>query len=267
MSNESSKTLENQNQEPKSEISEDTLTEVREMFSALVKLAANADQSIQFPTPEEIVSTNHYIILADDQLQEKYRSLCSLDTAESVGGFLDTQTGDVYIAKSHKDNPHVILHESVHRSQWLFTNHQGKNLVTSFTGQLAKQYGFELQNQGVIDLNKGYLSCIADKKERSELLSFFNPILVKQSSEVLEGLTEYATQAGLATAAKENANDIWVAYLLKVLKVDKLQRLLMQGERLTQSQAQESILAAALTGEISKLLPYYGGSFLQIPSH
>lgn len=96
-------------------------------------------------------------------------------------------------------------------------------------------------------------------EEREYLIQFFTETLKEETPKVTEGLTEWTTQRANNTATKEDAfvkmAEEDVVYKDEVKYISEVRLKLKEKEGLSDDQADAKIITAALTGDISELLP------------
>lgn len=171
-------------------------------------------------------------------------------------------TGQVFVPEEQAGSVHDILHESVHRAVWLKDKELGLNTkTTNIAKQLAESLGVTISVDGRVDPESEYIkqSLRADEK-KEDLVQLLTETLREGTSAVTEGLTEWTTQQAVGIAAaqgvviemasKDNAFEDEVRY------IDECRSKFQKAEGLTDDRVDAKIIEAALSGDISELLPY-----------
>lgn len=172
------------------------------------------------------------------------------------------RTGEVFVPEEQAGSVHDVFHESIHRATWLRDRQlELETNITDIARQLASLYSITITADGRVDPNSEYIKQYAQTDgERKNFIQFFTETLKEQTQRVTEGLTEWTTRKanGMAIgegtsvkiAEEDNAYEDEVQYMTKVRTE------LKEKKGLTDEQTDTEIITAALTGDISELLPY-----------
>lgn len=172
------------------------------------------------------------------------------------------KTGQVFVPEEQAGSIHDIFHESIHRAAWLRDRQQGLNTnTTDIVRKLASRYGITITEDGRVDPNSEYIKQYAKTDEEiKNLIEFFTETLKGETPRVTEGITEWTTRRA-RDIAREKGITIEMAeedmvYDDEVQYVNEIRTRLIEKEGLTDKVADAKLIAAALSGNISELVPY-----------
>lgn len=172
------------------------------------------------------------------------------------------KTGQVFVPEEQAGSVHDVFHESIHRAAWLKDRELGLNTnTTNIVRQLASRFGVTISADGKIDPNSEYIKQYSQTdKERENLIQFFTETLKEETPRVTNGLTEWTTQRANNTATKKEAivkmAEEDIVYEDEVRYISEVRLKLKEKNGLTDDQVDAKVIEAALTGDVSELLPF-----------
>lgn len=225
-----------------------------------VKGGIDPSELTHIPT---VFDPNGHILLPPVEIMRKeiIKAHGDSDTARRTRALMIRSTGQVFVPEEQAGSVHDIVHESIHRAEWLRNQETGGHATTGglMLRQLADRMRVTITPKGTVDVHSEYIQEYADTdEERANLVKFFTESLREQRHQVGEGLTEWTTQKAATlnlvpaeTRFKEEDN----SYTDEVAQIQELKfKMIASGAEENQADAQ--LIAAALSGDISKLVNY-----------
>lgn len=219
------------------------------MLDALVEFAVSrgADRS-KFEHIKDVPNPDHYFCIPNDKMPPGVRAL--------------TINRDVFVREDQVDNPHILLHESVHRAKDLKT---GDRLIYQET--IAGLYGFTFRKDsagkiiGLEPIDKSALQNVPEA-DRPDYLEEWKQRINSIAAIFIEGLTEWVVLRanGLTTKDGEiialTTDEIYQAFDMQ--SIDGIR----DFSGLTKEEFEALAIETALTGNISDMIPKLGDSII-----
>lgn len=247
------------------EVFKRTLETTRQTMDGLVGFATqNGISPIKFSHIPRVFGADGHILLPpiETMRRELANAYGESDRTSRTRALTARKTGEVFVPEEQAGSIHDVLHESIHRAAWLRDRELGLNTnTTNIANQLAGGFGVSIDASGGIDPQSEYIQRFAETDEdRAHLIKYFTETLRTYTPRVTEGLVEWVTQradsiaknSGIVTDMHEDDN----AYDYEIQKLNKVRTKFMEEEKLTQDQVDAKLITAALTGDISELIPY-----------
>lgn len=247
------------------EVFERTLETTRQVMDGLVGFATqNGINPIRFSHIPKVFGGEGHILLPPIAVmrRELANAHGESDLNSRTRALTARKTGEVFVPEEQAGSLHDVLHESIHRAAWLRDRELGLNTnTTNIANQLADGFGVSIDASGGIDPQSEYIQRFSETDEdRAHLIKYFTETLRTFTPRVTEGLVEWATQradgiaknSGIVIDMNEEDN----VYDYEIQKLNKVRIQLMEDEKLTANQVDAKLITAALTGDISDLMPY-----------
>lgn len=186
----------------------------------------------------------HILLPSIETMKSDLAKIYGEDRTMGIRAYMSGKTGQVFVPQERGGNVHDVFHESIHRAAWLGDRQRGLNTnTTDIIRKLASDHGMGIAEDGEIVPN----------------IKFLTESLMEEVVRVTEGITEWTTRKARDIAREKGLTiemaDEDMVNNDKVQYVNKVRTRLIERGGLSDKTADAELIAAALTGNISELLP------------